>query len=492
MLDALLLQQLRQPLRLFDRHGSDQHRLTALGKLGDLVGGGEVFFFLGAVDDVGILDAQQPLVGRNDDDFQPVDFVELGRFGLGRTGHAGQLFVHAEVVLEGDGREGLVLALDLDVLFGFDRLVQAVGPAASWHEAAGELVDDEDLAVLHDVFDIAPVERMCFEAGLDVVLQVPVFRIGDVADAEQLLDFFPAGIGDGDGAVLLVDHEIAGEDFVFAQAAIDLLAQLQRRDDAVDLVILVGGLFALAADDKWGAGLVDEDGIDFVDDAEVMTTLLHAIVQVELHVVAQVVKAVFVVGAVGDVGAVSLAPLLIVEIVDDDADGQAKEGVELAHPLRVALGEVIVDGDDVDAASRERVEIDRQGGDQRLTFTGLHLGDLALVEHDAADELHVEVPHVQYAPAAFADDGESLGQNLIERGLQGRVFFVSIFDGIDALANALAKFVGLGAELLVGELLHGRLERVDLVDERRYALDLAFVTGAKNGGDYFIEQCGVP
>ena len=140
--------------------GADQHRLTALGELRDLVGGGEVFFLLGAVDDVGILDAQQRLVGRNDDDFQPVDLVELGRFGFGRTGHAGQLLVHAEVILEGDGGERLVLALDLDVLFGFDRLMQSIGPAAARHEAAGELVDDEDLAVLHHVLDIAAVERM--------------------------------------------------------------------------------------------------------------------------------------------------------------------------------------------------------------------------------------------------------------------------------------------------------------------------------------------
>jgi len=39
----------------------------------------------------------------------------------------------AEIVLECDGRESLVLTLDLDVLFGFDRLMQAIGPAAAGH-----------------------------------------------------------------------------------------------------------------------------------------------------------------------------------------------------------------------------------------------------------------------------------------------------------------------------------------------------------------------
>ena len=36
-------------------------------------------------------------------------------------------------------------------------------------------------------------------ATLDVVLEVPVFGVGDVADAEEAFDFFPAFVGDGDG-----------------------------------------------------------------------------------------------------------------------------------------------------------------------------------------------------------------------------------------------------------------------------------------------------
>jgi hypothetical protein len=38
-----------------------------------------------------------------------------------------------------------------DAFLGLDGLVQAVGPAPARHQAAGELVDDDDLAVLHDV-----------------------------------------------------------------------------------------------------------------------------------------------------------------------------------------------------------------------------------------------------------------------------------------------------------------------------------------------------
>ncbi len=54
----------------------------------------------------------------------------------------------------------------------------------------------------------------------------------------------------------------------------------------------------------------------------------------------------------------------------------------------------------------ERIEIGGERGDERLAFTRLHLRDLALVKRRAADELHVEMPHVEHAPAGLADHGE--------------------------------------------------------------------------------------
>jgi len=64
---------------------------------------------------------------------------------------------------------------------------------------------------------------------------------------------------------------------------------------------------------------------------------LHHVLEFELHVVAEVVETELVVGAVGDVGGVCLAALIVREVVDDDADGEAEEAVDLSHPLGVAL-----------------------------------------------------------------------------------------------------------------------------------------------------------
>ena len=143
----------------------------------DLVQDRVVLLALGPVDDVRLFLARERPVRRHDDDVELVDLVELFRFGIRRAGHAGQLLVLAEVVLEGDGRERLVLALDLDLLFRLDRLVQAVAPSPSRHQAAGELVDDDDLAVLDHVFDVALEQRVRPQRLLDVVEQRHVRRV---------------------------------------------------------------------------------------------------------------------------------------------------------------------------------------------------------------------------------------------------------------------------------------------------------------------------
>ena len=99
-------------------------------------------------------------VGRDDHDVELVDLAEFFRFGFRCSGHAGQLLVHAEVVLEGDRRERLVFLLDLQAFLGFDGLMQSVAPAASGHQPACEFVDDDDFAILHDIFHVALVERV--------------------------------------------------------------------------------------------------------------------------------------------------------------------------------------------------------------------------------------------------------------------------------------------------------------------------------------------
>ncbi len=67
---------------------------------------------------------------------QLVDLIELFGLGYGGAAHPGQLFVHAEVVLDGDGGVGDIFGLDAHTFFGLDSLVQPIRPAPSGHQAA--------------------------------------------------------------------------------------------------------------------------------------------------------------------------------------------------------------------------------------------------------------------------------------------------------------------------------------------------------------------
>jgi hypothetical protein len=110
----------------------------------------------------------------------------------------------------------------------------------------------------------------------------------------------------------------------------------------------------------------------------------------------------------------------------------------------------------VDADAGERVEIRRQGRDQRLAFAGAHLADLAVVQRYAANQLNVEMAHVERAFSGFAHHCEGFGQYFFERftphpiecGLvrlaAGRVSpFRGRLDLADALGDALPEFIGL-------------------------------------------------
>src|SRR3712207_9228993 len=72
-------------------------------------------------------------------------------------------------------------------------------------------------------------------------------------------------------------------------------------------------------------------------------------------VVAQVVEAELVVGAVGDVAGVLLTAVRRALAGEDHADREAEEAVHPTHPLGVALGPGVVDGDHVHRSEERRV-----------------------------------------------------------------------------------------------------------------------------------------
>src|SRR6185312_873931 len=144
--DGLLLQQARQELRGLDRGRADQYRLLPRHAIADVLDDRLELVILRQIDEVRVVLADHRAVRGHHDDLQTVDLQELRGFRVGRAGHAGELLVQAEVVLESDRGDRLILFANADAFLRLHRLVQAVRPAPALHGPAGELIDDDDFA----------------------------------------------------------------------------------------------------------------------------------------------------------------------------------------------------------------------------------------------------------------------------------------------------------------------------------------------------------
>src|SRR5262245_54664175 len=131
--------------------------------------------------------------------------------------------------------------------------------------------------------------------------------------------------------------------------AFDIFTLFQVWNDRVGVLVLIGRLVRWSRDDQRRSRFIDQDRVDLVDDGEVVTTL-YAGSEVEFHVVAQVVEAKFVVRAVSNIGSVSSLALKVVHVVLDTTDFKSEKTMNLAHPLRVARSEIVVDSHNVNAA----------------------------------------------------------------------------------------------------------------------------------------------
>src|SRR6266540_3569496 len=372
-----------------------------------------------------------------------VDPARLVAFGAEHVETA--RFEHA--LAELDRRKRDVLLLDREALFRLDGLVQALAPAPAFHDPAGELVDDLDLALLDDVIDVALIERLRLERLREVVDELRVPRVVEVLDPKRALDLLDRRLARRDGLELLVVDVVgaAGERVLALQERVRLRA-LELLHDAGEVVVGLRCGLRLAGDDQRRTRLVDQDRVDLVHD-RVAVAALHELVERDRHVVAEVVEAELGVRPVRDVAGVGLLALGERHHVLDEADAHAELLVDRARPLGVALGKVVVHRDEVDALPLERVQVERLDRDEGLALTGLHLGDVAFVERDPAHQLHVEEADADRALERLADGRVALEEELLERL---------------AVLEPLLELGGLGGEFVVRERLELGFEGADV------------------------------
>ena len=339
------------------------------------------------------------LVGGDLNYVHSVDITEFLFLSPCGTGHTCKLVIHPEVVLEGDGREGLGLGSDLHAFLGFDSLVKAVGVTSSVHQTSGEFIYYDDLAVLDDVVYIPLHHGVSLQGVQHVMVVFHALGISEVVKVEISLSLGHALFCEHDLLVLLV-HGI-------------VFVEFQILYELVSFRIKVCGIVASSGDDERGPGFIDQDGVDLVDDGEVEFPL-DQVLFIDRHVVAKVIETEFVVRTVGDVAFIRGFSLGVVQRVDHTAYGEPQPCVDLAHPVSVTLGQIVVYSYYVNAFSLKCVQIYRKGSHEGLSFTGLHLGDPSLMDRDTADDLHPVVLHIENSPCSLPAYRKGIRKDIVE------------------------------------------------------------------------------
>ena len=125
------------------------------------------------------------------------------------------------------------------------------------------------------------------------------------------------------------------------------------------------------------------------------------------------------------------------------------------------------------ALRRQSIEIDSKRCRKRLAFTGSHFSNFAVIEHHAADELHIKVPHAEHAAACLAHNSKGLWQQMLQ---------------ILALGKSVSKFRSFGSKLIIAELLHGWFKLVDFCAAFAILLHEPVIAAAENLGKKGIKH----
>ena len=311
--------------------------------------------------------------------------------------------------------------------------MEAVGIAASLHQTARELVHDDDFVTPHHIVTVTLHDGLGPKGCGEAVGKLDVFRGIEIGNAQHLLDF-------GNGAVSR-SHSL----LLFIHGVVRALFQAGHSFGHNG--VHIRGFLAGAGNNQRRTGLIHQNGVHLIHDGKIQLPL-HHLVLLDNHVVAEVVEAELVIGTESHVAAIGVLSLGEIHIMGNKAYGEAQEFIKMAHPLAVALGQVVVHRNHVHTLAGEGIQVHRQGCHQGLAFTGAHFGNAALVEAHAADELHIKVAHAQDAAGSLAGHRKGLGQDIVQ-GL--------------TVGQPLLELSSAASELVISKVLHLRLQGIDFL-----------------------------
>jgi hypothetical protein len=138
----------------------------------------------------------------------------------------------------------------------------------------------------------------------------------------------------------------------------------------------------------------------------------HARLGRHFQAIAEEIEDDLFVCGIGDVGVVGLSSVWCFGVVGDGGDGEADAFEARGHDLGVSRGEVVVDGEHVDASSLPGEERGGQDGGDGFAFPGRHFGGGAAGHGESAHDLFDVECEAHLASDDLGEEGEGVVDGL--------------------------------------------------------------------------------
>ena len=265
--------------------------------------------------------------------------------------------------------------------------MQTIRPATTLHGTAGVLIDDDNFAIFNDVVNVTRKQHVCAQCRGNVMHQHNVSRrvqrlafFHDARFNQHLFNQDQTTFGQVNLTAFLINGEVT---FALEGIRVFFFLTDQLRNKLVHADVHLGAVFCRTRDDQRRTRFIDQNGVNLIHQ-RIVQFALNTFFRAKRHVVAQVVKTVFVVSTVGDIGGVSGAFCRCSHTRQVDAHRQAEEFEQWTVVFGVTLGQVVVHGNNVHAFAAQRIQISRQGCGQGFTFTSTHFCDTAVIQNHTA------------------------------------------------------------------------------------------------------------
>ena len=242
-----------------------------------------------------MIDTDHWLIRRNLYYVHAVNIHELFIFGHSSTSHTGFLCILIKEVLECDRCKSLRLSVNLYMLLCLDCLMKTIRITTSRHNTSGKFINDKNFVVFYYVISVSEHKVMCTKSKNNIMLNLKVLCIRKVLDMEELLYLLNTLCCKHNLLILLVNKEISIFLNINTHDGINLrkftirstTLHLSCKD--ITCLIKICGLTTLTGNDKRGSCLIDQYGIDLIDNGIIQFSL-YKILLINNHVVTKVIE----------------------------------------------------------------------------------------------------------------------------------------------------------------------------------------------------------